>query len=99
MPHPPAPSLTDTLCTRCGLCCDGTLLTDVELAGRREISRLEALGHESDGDDGAGRGVLPLPCQALEGRRCGIYPHRPECCRSFECRLLQEVRRGIVPVE
>jgi hypothetical protein len=91
------PSLTDTLCTRCALCCDGSLFADVELAGRAEITRLEVLGLEiEDGDEGA---LLPLPCAALEGRRCGIYPHRPECCRTFECRLLQDVRRGAVRVE
>ena len=28
--------LTDTLCTRCGLCCDGTLFAEVELAHRAE---------------------------------------------------------------
>ena len=91
------PSLTDTLCTRCGLCCDGTLLADVELAGG-EISSLEALGLEVE-EDGAGRGLLPLPCRALAGTRCSIYPHRPDCCRTFECRLLQEVRRGIVTID
>src|SRR5437773_9919953 len=86
------PSLTDILCTRCALCCDGSLFADVELAGRAEATRLEVLGLEiEDGDEGA---LLTLPCAALAGRRCGIYPHRPECCRTFECRLLQEVRRG-----
>jgi hypothetical protein len=91
------PSLTDTLCTRCGLCCDGSLFADVELAGRVEATRLEDLGLEIDDDaDGA---LLLQPCLALQGTRCGIYALRPECCRTFECRLLQEVRRGAVGVE
>ena len=93
------PSLTDTLCTRCGLCCDGTLLADVELAGSDEIARLEGLGLEIEEDDRPGRGLLPLPCAALAGTRCRIYPHRPDCCRTFECRLLQEARRGAVSVD
>ena len=92
-------SLTDTLCTRCGLCCDGTLLADVELAGHREIVALEALGLEVEEDDGADRALLPLPCRALRGTRCNIYAHRPDCCRTFECRLLQEVGRGRVSIE
>jgi Fe-S-cluster containining protein len=91
------PSLTDTLCTRCALCCDGSLFADVELAGRAEATRLEVMGLEIE-DDGTGA-LLALPCRALEGRRCGIYPHRPECCRTFECGLLQKVRRGAVSVE
>jgi hypothetical protein len=31
---------------------------------------------------------------ALVETRCSIYEHRPQCCRTFECRLLQNVRRG-----
>jgi hypothetical protein len=38
------PSLTDTLCTRCGLCCDGSLFADVELASGGEASALEVMG-------------------------------------------------------
>ncbi len=92
------PSLTDTLCTRCGLCCDGSLFADVELAGRVEATGLEVLGLEIDDDDADGA-LLLQPCLALRGTRCGIYALRPECCRTFECRLLQAVRRGTVGVE
>ena len=93
------PSLTDTLCTRCGLCCDGSLFADVELASGNEASALEVMGLEIEDDDGDGAGLLVQPCAALKGRRCSIYPHRPDCCRTFECRLLQEVQRGEVGVE
>ena len=91
------PSLTDTLCTRCGLCCDGALFADVELTGPTEAAGLEVMGLEIEEDDADG-GLLVQPCAALRGRRCGIYAHRPECCRTFECRLLQDVRRGAVDV-
>ena len=90
-------SLTDTLCTRCALCCDGTLFADVELSGSAEATRLEIMGLEIVDDDDAG--LLSLPCAALQGRRCGIYAHRPECCRTFECALLQDARQGAVSVE
>jgi uncharacterized protein len=93
------PSLTDKLCTRCGLCCDGSLFADVELASADEATELEVMGLEiedADEDDG---GLLLQPCGALKGNRCRIYPYRPDCCRTFECRLLQEVRRGVVVVE
>ena len=92
------PSLTDTLCTRCGLCCDGSLFADVELTGRAEATNLEVMGLEIDDDD-AGGALLLQPCGALKGTRCSIYAHRPQCCRTFECRLLQDVRRGVVGVE
>jgi len=90
------PSLTDTFCTRCGLCCDGSLFADVELASHDEASTLEVMGlevEEADEDDG---GLLMQPCGALKGKRCSLYAHRPDCCRTFECRLLQEVKRGAV---
>jgi uncharacterized protein len=92
------PSLTDTLCTACGLCCDGSLFADVELAGHAEATRLEVMGLEIEDDDTDGA-LLVLPCRALRGTRCRVYVHRPECCRTFECRLLQEVRRGTVGVD
>lgn len=87
--------LTDILCTRCGLCCDGTLFGDVELAGRREAMHLEALGLDVDTDD-ADVELLALPCAGLRQTRCGVYAHRPQGCRTFECRLLQEAQRGSV---
>lgn len=91
----PGTPLTDTLCTQCGLCCDGTLFGDVELGGRREAARLEALGLDVDSDD-ADVELLALPCAGLRGTRCGVYRHRPQCCRTFECRLLQQAQRGEV---
>ena len=92
------PSLTDTLCTRCGICCDGSLFADVELSSRKEATRLEILGLVVEDDDADGS-LLSQPCTALHGTRCTIYAHRPRCCRTFECRLLQDVRHGAVGVE
>lgn len=92
------PSLTDTLCASCGLCCDGSLFADAELAGRAESIRLEVLGLAIE-DDESDRALLLQPCGALRGTRCGIYASRPKCCRTFECRLLQDVRIGSVSLE
>ena len=92
------PTLTDQLCTRCALCCDGSLFADVELTGIREATELEILGFDVEEDD-AEVGLLPLPCAALRGTRCGIYAHRPTSCRAFECGLLQDARQGVVSVE
>ena len=92
------PSVTDTLCTKCGLCCDGSLFADVELVGSDEASGLEVIGLDIEDTDDDHGGLLLLPCRALKGTLCSIYPHRPECCRTFECRLLQQVRRGEVDI-
>src|ERR1019366_2111138 len=93
------PSLTDTLCTRCGLCCDGSLFADVELASGNEASALEVMGPEIEGEYDDGGALLVQPGGAFKGRRCSIYPHPPDCCRTFKCRLLQEAERGMVEVE
>src|SRR5690349_9517032 len=95
---PMTPLLTDTLCTNCGLCCDGTLFADVELVGEAEVARLELMGMEVE-NEGRNTGLLSQPCAALRGTRCGIYAHRPSCCRVFECHLLQNAKRGAVTVE
>ena len=92
------PLLTDTLCTTCGLCCDGTLFADVELVGQAEAIRLEIMGMEVENED-RNIGLLSQPCAALRGTRCGIYAHRPKCCRVFQCHLLQNAQRGSVTVE
>jgi uncharacterized protein len=91
------PSPTDTLCTRCGLCCDGSLFSDVELAGPAEATPLELLGLDIEEDDADGS-LLQQPCTALRGTRCSIYAHRPRCCMTFECQLLRDVRRGALDV-
>ena len=92
------PDLTDTLCTKCGLCCDGTLFADVELGGQAEIAGLELVGMAIE-EEGRNTGLLSQPCAALRGTRCSIYAHRPKCCRTFECHLLQSAQLGAVTVE
>ena len=91
-------SLTSALCTKCGLCCDGSLLADVELTGEAEADQMESLELEvEDGEDqGRDAWFLRLPCRALCGVKCSIYQHRPETCRTFECRLLRDVDEGVV---
>lgn len=83
--------LTSTLCTRCGLCCDGSIFDDVELSGEAEATTMEIMGLAIDTDD---KPLLLQPCTALRGKRCSIYEHRPGCCRTFECGLLQRAMRG-----
>ncbi len=90
------PSLTDELCTICGLCCDGSLLDDVELKSDGEASGLELMGLQIDWDNDP---ALPLPCRALNGKLCRIYENRPNTCRRFECKLLQRTKRGEVSVD
>jgi Fe-S-cluster containining protein len=75
------------------------LFADVELASRDEASALEVLGLDIEDDEEDNGELLLQPCGALKGKRCSIYPYRPDCCRTFECRLLQEVKCGGVCVD
>ena len=62
------PSLTDTLCTQCGKCCDGSPFADAELASNEEASAIDVMGLEIE-DDEDDAGLLLQPCQALKGKR------------------------------
>jgi Fe-S-cluster containining protein len=92
------PNLTNVLCIGCGLCCDGSLFADAELAGR-ETTALEVLGLEVEDADHGEPAVLLQPCAAFKRKRCSIYPHRPNCCRTFECRLLKQAESGAISVD
>ncbi len=92
-------SITDHVCTECGLCCDGTLMADVETYGDKDAELAEDLGLETDYDNDKGSLVISLPCSALQGTRCSAYPHRPITCGSFECGLLQATRRNLFSME
>lgn len=73
------------LCTSCGLCCDGTLFTQVPLLAA-EAAQLRGLGlvlREADERPPA----LPQRCAALAGTRCTIYAERPASCRRYRCML------------
>jgi len=71
-------SLTDLLCLRCGLCCNGVLFADV----RPEPGDPSPLF--------AGRRRVPQPCPAFAAGdcACAIYAERPARCRKFACRQL-----------
>jgi len=82
------------ICRQCGLCCSGALFADVELRDSREATAMEALGLEVEEEEG--RWLLVQPCRALAGTECRTYQHRPECCRTFECKLMRDVRSGAI---
>ena len=86
------PPVLQTLCLRCGLCCNGVLFGDVKLQAPDDPGRLEALGLAVP--VARGRPHLPQPCAALEGCRCRVYAARPSRCREFDCALLLAVGEG-----
>ena len=73
------------LCGSCGLCCDGTLFSSVD------VSEDEAPGiaRASEG----GRLKVLQPCPAHEGG-CRVYADRPRSCREFRCAPLEAMESG-----
>ena len=99
-PNAPAP---ESICVACGLCCDGTIFSDVKLVRGDDAKVLASLGlpltHRQPTNQKAAptapRGYrFPQPCRALEGCRCRIYESRPGYCRQFECLLLKQVQQN-----
>jgi len=82
----------EALCADCGICCKGTLFVSVAVDAEAEArlrGRLPVVQ--------ATRGpVVPLPCAALDGVRCSVYPDRPDRCRTFICELRRDLEEGRV---
>lgn len=68
------------------------MFEDVELKNEHEATSMEAIGLEIEEEDG--KHLLIQPCAALRSTKCTIYPHRPDCCRTFECHLLKNLHAG-----
>lgn len=91
-------SAIDSLCPKCGLCCDGSLFADVELRSRDNSERLVQLGLVLT-KKGRRKLAFAQPCACFDGKFCKIYDQRPGQCRLFECGVLKQVRAGKMTVD
>ena len=89
----PDKAAASSLCTKCGLCCNGVLFDWVPVA-TDEQERLPGLGLALDLNEEGAR--FAQPCPKFEDGLCQIYSSRPGACRRFQCELLQKVVGGIV---
>lgn len=80
-----------SLCTACGMCCDGTIFGFVPTS-EEDRQRLPA-GIFSFETNGEKLGFFQ-PCAALEGTCCSVYSERPENCRKFNCGVLTRMVAG-----
>ncbi len=94
-----------SICVECGLCCDGTLYSDVVFSRdendpniEKEKERFKELEFKSSGHDSVPAWRMPLtPCEFLGTEKencCGIYEDRPSICSSHDCWLLLEYNAG-----
>jgi len=88
----PAVDAVAELCPQCGLCCNGVLFGDVELQRGDDAAKLAAAGLKifSKGRKRA----FNQPCACFDGALCRIYADRPQRCRTFECRQVQQLNAG-----
>ncbi len=87
----------EDLCLACGLCCDGTIFSDVQLLAGDDAERLEKLGLVVKCSGSHPKFVQP--CVAHDGCRCRIYDERPSYCREFDCALLKSWQDGSIAKE
>ena len=88
------PTDGQNLCLSCGLCCDGTLFTDVRVGPEESGEVLGGRQRITSDRGGEGRYELPQPCLRFENGRCQTYGCRPAACSSYRCRLLRRVEAG-----
>lgn len=83
-----ADSAAQSLCTSCGLCCDGSIFRQAMLKDQDEESCLEKAGITpcKQGE----RRFFILPCHHLIDKHCQIYSSwRPYVCSRFKCNVLR----------
>lgn len=87
----------ETLCQRCGMCCDGTLFARVPVSAA-ERDRLAKHGVQVD-TRRDGSLALPQRCAALDGCSCRAYADRPARCREYRCNLYAALADGEVGLD
>ena len=81
-----------SVCTACGLCCDGSLFGRVPLGADEQVPEVKLAVVTNS----LGARHVPQRCAALEGTVCQVYQQRPLACRRYECLLLGALREGEV---
>ena len=85
------------LCLKCGLCCDGTLFYSVAIDVERDDETFALLGVSTAVV--MGEVSVLHPCAAHVQGVCTIYHDRPHICRTYQCKLLQEMKKDTISWE
>ena len=74
-----------SLCTQCGLCCNGTIFDFVPIeTHEKSTCQKYRIPFKTNKDDTVS---VDQPCPAFD-KCCTIYEERFDTCRDFECKLL-----------
>lgn len=90
-PPASASASATSLCTSCGLCCNGAIFSKAPLQPE-ETAQARSLGLDLFFQDGGA--WFSLPCPRLRERSCSIYESRLGICRSYRCRVLDACESG-----
>jgi len=90
--NPVSAEITQSLCSNCGMCCDGTLFHSVILQPTDSPRTLSSLGLTLKRKPGGT--TFRQPCSAHQNNQCAIYENRPQRCRLFNCQQLLRVASG-----
>jgi uncharacterized protein len=94
-PMPDDADAATSLCTACGMCCNGLLYPFAHLSDRDE-ARIER--HALPVIRNANAAVFRQPCTFHRGNRCTVYEDRFSVCAGYECALLNGVQTGRIPL-
>lgn len=89
--------MAETLCRSCGMCCDGTLFDLGRIETDDDVRALETDGLVVL--ERNGRWFFQQPCNCFDRDICTIYPRRPARCRAYQCKVLDGLVSGSMPVE
>jgi hypothetical protein len=87
---------TSRLCVACGICCNGTLHDEANLAPQ-EIFFAESLGLSVE--IYPTQAAFRLPCPRWQNGQCGVYPIRPNVCCTYRCKLLRSLDAHEITLE
>ncbi len=90
---------TDTpgdLCSRCGMCCNGTLYNYVTLRSQEEVDALLKYDPAIPIITRSEQPTFDEPCRLHDGTGCTAYRDRPDTCSRYTCELLRAVDRDEV---
>jgi hypothetical protein len=77
-------------CGDCTGCCTSSYVIPVRPEDTQTLSRVPAMLLSSAPGSSRNKMMLPLPdglCPMLKAGKCSIYPHRPQTCLDYDCRI------------